>query len=114
MAQKLSEGQLRVLPLFESCDASAYGPAKGDLPELNDVLIHCGGAIWAMDWCPAAGSVHGSEATLQYLAVGDSLIGTPLDGVAGPCSPPARGDLDICISVVALVLPNGSVKALSD
>ncbi len=56
-AEAEHEGQS--LPLFGSTSwaAQTAGPNKRQKTQKEDLLFYVGGAVWALDWCPACGNV---------------------------------------------------------
>ena len=73
--------QQTVLPLFGGVTVGGSGEGPWDEAAARDLLLHAGGPVWAMDWCPAsvqlpapprAGGGRGGAAppVAEYLAVG--------------------------------------------
>ncbi|MQL72575.1 hypothetical protein Taro_004934 [Colocasia esculenta] len=77
------------LPQFSSATVPETEQSSGVRGSLNskDFVLHAGGSVWAMDWCPAMLEVLDCPIKCEYLAVAahppDSSyhnIGTPLTG----------------------------------
>ncbi len=56
-AEAEQEGQS--LPLLGSTSwaAQTVGPSKRQKTQKEDLLCYVGGAVWALDWCPACGKL---------------------------------------------------------
>ncbi|DBB09914.1 TPA: hypothetical protein ACH3X3_001521 [Trebouxia sp. C0006] len=69
-AEAEQEGQS--LPLFGSTSwtAQTVGPNKRQKTQKEDLLCYVGGAVWALDWCPACDSTaNNEEEPVQHIAV---------------------------------------------
>ncbi|KAG6554196.1 hypothetical protein Mapa_004112 [Marchantia paleacea] len=74
------------LPLFKSAKIAASGPAQEDSPRsCKDILLHIGGPVWALDWCPQRpGWMYTGANKKEFLAVAAHPVSAPYNKM-GTC-----------------------------
>ncbi|CAM6093166.1 unnamed protein product [Calypogeia fissa] len=88
-------GPAVTLPLFKSAMISNSAEVQqGQSQPCNDIVLHIGGPVWALDWCPRRpGWVHSGNEKLEFLAVSAHPSSAPYNRLGKPLK--GQGHLQI-------------------